>query len=109
VRRLLLGALLVAAILGAGCASSPTAPVQTDQVSIPGAWRFDPPVAEVQHGATVTWTNHGGQTHSITFDDGFDQDVPPGGTVTRTFASAGTFPYHCKYHPPDMKGQIVVQ
>lgn len=95
----------------AGCSAADTSPVQTDHVSIPGQWVFEPATAQVAVGATVTWTNHGGQTHSVTFDDPSlgDRDVKPGESVTVTFPHAGTFAYHCKYHPPDMKGRIVVQ
>ena len=106
--RALLPFLLLATLALGGCSSTPAAVVHTDQVSIPGAWRFEPQIAEVAHGATVTWTNHGGQAHSITFDDGSDQDIAPGATATRTFATPGTHNYHCKYHPPDMKGSIIV-
>ena len=40
--------------------------------------------------------------HTITSDDGttFDSGtIPVGGTFRHTFTRAGTFPYHCNYHP----------
>lgn len=61
-------------------------------------------------GTNVTFANHGGQSHTITFDDGsFDQTVQPGSSVTRAFLAPGTYSYHCRFHPPDMKGTIVVE
>ena len=44
-------------------------------------------------------------------DDISDPDlVSPGATATLefTFDKAGTFPYHCDFHPDVMKGEIVV-
>ena len=99
------------AALLSGCASSPAAPVKTDHVTVPGPWTFDPGAVEVAAGTAVTWTNHGGQTHSVTFDDaslGFDKDMGPGQSVTLTFAQHGTYAYHCKYHPPGMVGKVIV-
>ena len=94
----------------AGCmAQSGSAPVATDAIVIPGQWVFQPGAAEVKVGANVTWQNHGGQDHSVTFDDGsFDQVVHAGSSLTRVFATPGTYTYHCKFHPPGMKGTIVV-
>jgi plastocyanin len=40
--------------------------------------------------------------HTVTSDDGttFDSGtIPVGGTFRHTFTRAGTFPYHCNYHP----------
>ncbi|HKJ68451.1 MAG TPA: plastocyanin/azurin family copper-binding protein [bacterium] len=36
-------------------------------------------------------------------------DVGAGETFFHTFKEAGTFPYYCEIHQPDMKGTIVVQ
>lgn len=103
---------LLAGIALAGCASlsgGAGTPVPTDKVTIPGAWVFEPKVAQVKVGATLTFQNEGGQTHSITFDDGsFDQTLAPGTSLVHTFTTAGTYSYHCKFHPPDMKGTVVV-
>jgi plastocyanin len=102
---------LAALAVLAGCASqpSPSAPVPTHTVTIPGQWLFEPSAIQIAAGTAVTWQNHGGQAHSVTFDDGsFDQVVPAGGTLARSFATPGTYAYHCKFHPPDMKGTIVV-
>ena len=67
------------------------------------------PIA-VTVGGTVTWTNNDSATHtssdnSSTWDSG---PIAPGGTFSRTFSSAGTFPYHCTLHP-GMVGTVTVQ
>ena len=65
------------------------------------AWRFDPQTVTVAAGATVSFTNSGAETHTVTADDGsFDAGtVDPGQTVTLAFDHAGTFGYHCSLHP----------
>jgi len=64
-------------------------------------WKFDPANITVAAGSTVTWKNTGQQPHTITADDGsFSSDyVSPGGTWQHTFATAGTYAYHCTPHP----------
>jgi hypothetical protein len=64
-------------------------------------WKFDPADITVPAGSTVTWKNTGQQPHTITADDGsFTSDyVSPGGTWQHTFATAGTYAYHCTPHP----------
>lgn len=103
--------LVVALAALAGCAAQApsSAPVATGTVTIPGAWVFEPAQAQVKAGATVTFVNHGGQDHTVTLDDGSaDFVVPAGGSATHVFATPGTYGYHCKFHPPGMKGTIVV-
>lgn len=109
--RLTIIAILIVGASLAGCTGRESAPspVATDTVVIPGAWTFEPAAAQVKAGANVTFENHGGAAHTVTFDDGsFDQTIPPGGAITRAFPAPGTYSYHCKFHPPDMKGTIVV-
>ncbi|MES2430309.1 MAG: plastocyanin/azurin family copper-binding protein [Bacteroidota bacterium] len=55
----------------------------------------------VAAGTTVTWTNKGATTHTVTSDDGtsFDSgNIPPSGTYSHKFDAAGSFPYHCELH-----------
>ncbi len=61
-------------------------------------------------GGTVTWVNNDSTTHTSTSDGGpwSSGDIAPGGTFTTTFASAGTFTYHCAIHP-NMIGSVTVQ
>ena len=51
-------------------------------------------------GDAVTWTNHGGRTHTVTADYGaFDSgDVSVGHQFTWTPTAPGTYTYHCAIH-----------
>jgi plastocyanin len=55
----------------------------------------------VKAWSTVTWTNEDTARHTITADDGsFDSgSIGSGATYQQTFATAGTFAYHCAIHP----------
>src|SRR5215213_9449517 len=70
---------------------------------------FQPASLEVPAGTTVTWTNSGAATHTVTADNGaFDSGrLASGATFSQTFDTAGTFTYHCEIHP-QMTGTIVV-
>src|SRR5215212_7815380 len=70
---------------------------------------FEPGVLTVPAGATVTWTNAGSRTHTVTADDGsFDSGrLDPGEQFSQTFDQPGTYTYHCGFHP-EMQGTIVV-
>ncbi len=59
---------------------------------------------------TVIFANLDSTIHTVTAGDGsFDSgDIQAGGIWTRTFATAGTFAYHCKYHTW-MSGTITVK
>ncbi|HEY7034177.1 MAG TPA: cupredoxin family copper-binding protein [Thermomicrobiales bacterium] len=63
----------------------------------------------IEAGATVTWTNTGSATHTVTADDGtFDSgNIGSGGTYSFTFDTPGTYTYHCDIHP-QMTAEIVV-
>jgi plastocyanin len=73
---------------------------------------FDPSSLEVAQGASVVWAwSSGGVTHNVTFDDGEQSGNRASGTYTRTFAAAGTFPYHCTIHgsaTSGMRGSVTV-
>ena len=91
---------------------------QTDTVAATGATRaaavidfgFQPARIEVPAGTTVTWTNRGQVTHTVTANDrSFDTgDIDSGGKASLTFTRPGTYPYHCTPHP-FMKGVVVVK
>ena len=74
--------------------------------------QFDPSSLEVAEGATVVWAwSSNGTTHNVTFDDGEDSGNLSSGTYERTFATAGTFPYHCTLHgtaTSGMRGVVTV-
>jgi plastocyanin len=71
---------------------------------------YAPNPVVVAVGGTVTWTNNDTKTHTSTADGGDWSSGPiaPGGTFNMTFASSGTFPYHCTIHP-GMVGTVRVQ
>jgi len=71
---------------------------------------FAPATITVHLGDTVTWTNRDAFSHTSTSDTGaWDSHViTAGAAFSFTFASAGTFAYHCAIHP-FMHGTIVVQ
>ena len=66
-------------------------------------------VTEVTAASTVTVTNTDSSPHTWAADDGaFDSgSIAPGGAFEFTFAEAGTFAYHCNFHP-SMTGSITV-
>lgn len=75
--------------------------------AVPGAnevWiqnmTFDPSSITVTAGTTVTWTNKDAVGHTVTSDSGlFDSGtIGTNGTYSYTFATEGTFNYHCKVH-----------
>lgn len=74
---------------------------------------FQPPSIEVAAGDAVTWRNEDGVGHTVTAGtpeepaDGFDEELPAGGTAEVAFDEAGTFPYFCRIHP-SMTGAVVV-
>ena len=72
---------------------------------------FEPDALEVEPGATVVWAWEGGVTHNVTFDDGEASGNQASGTYERTFAAAGTYPYHCTIHgtaTTGMRGAVTV-
>ncbi|HEV2669651.1 MAG TPA: plastocyanin/azurin family copper-binding protein [Gemmatimonadales bacterium] len=84
-------------------------------------YAFAPNSITVPAGTSVRWTNIDSVSHSVTSDNGVftssnlsgtgtDPYGQPtgGGQYTRTFFTAGTFPYHCSVHPTTMKGTVIV-
>ena len=82
--------------------------------------KFTPAHDSVAMGATLKWTwnsctgdGYGGTTctsHSVQFDDGGpSSDIQSSGTFSRTFASAGTYTYHCAVHGAAMAGTVIVK
>jgi plastocyanin len=80
---------------------------------------FSPATKTVTAGSTVQWAwntctgdPYGGSetcvSHNVTFDDGSaSSPTQDKGTFSRSFSTAGTFPYHCTIHL--MTGSITVQ
>jgi plastocyanin len=63
----------------------------------------DPVTAKV--GDVIGWTNGDSAPHSATLDDGScDTDaIAQGATGLLVFNQPGTYTYHCKVHPTQMK------
>ena len=77
-------------------------------VAIAG-FAFSPDSITIAVGDMITWTNNDGVGHTATADDAsFDTGtIAAGSSKSATFATAGTFTYHCKIHPA-MAATIVV-
>lgn len=79
---------------------------------------FSPSTKAIAPGATVQWAWNscvGGYegdectAHSVTFEDGITSPTQERGTYSRTFATAGTYEYHCLTHGSAMTGRVTVQ
>jgi len=71
---------------------------------------FAPAELDIAVGTTVTWTNDDTAPHTATQDGGGFQSgkLDQSASYSFTFDTAGTFEYHCEYHP-NMHGTIVVK
>ena len=73
---------------------------------------FEPGTLQVTPGTSVVWAwDEGATTHNVTFDDGPTSGNKSSGTYERTFAAAGTYPYHCTLHgtaTSGMRGSVTV-
>ena len=81
----------------------------------PGAVRvsdnaFFPTELVVPVGTTVTWTNSDDEPHTATQDGGGFQSnkLDKGEDYSFIFDTAGTYEYHCEFHPK-MHGTVVVK
>lgn len=104
--------------MGGGGPPPPSGP--TASVSV-ADFSFTPNAVTVKVGTTVTWTNSGTADHTVSADDAswgggpiagaggglYGMGGGVGGSYARTFASVGTYPYHCAIHP-SMTGTITV-
>jgi plastocyanin len=113
-------ALLLSACSSSGGAASspddapfevPGGPVATTHVSLPKSYRFEPAVAEIRAGDTVTWTNEDDFPHNVHLLDGSDRtvDLPIGESGSITFEDTGTIYYECSIHPQQMHGKVIVK
>jgi plastocyanin len=96
--------------------TAPTPPNGSTSVSIvSGAsalttTAYTPNPISIAVGGTVTWINNDTTAHTATANGGaFDTgSIAPGGNASKTFSTAGSFPYRCTIHP-GMVGTITVQ
>lgn len=132
IRRVLIAAVLVAA---AACSSNnssstpapsstggtttgtPTSSGATTTVAIPvGAaglttTAFAPNPVTVHVGDSIMWVNNDSIAHTSTANNGTTWSsgtIAPGGSFKTTLSTAGTFAYHCAFHP-GMVGTVTVQ
>ncbi len=118
----------IACLFGCGGSGGGTGPVINNTPPPPNGISvdnnlFSPAAKTVTAGTTVQWAWNsctdngyaGGQTcvqHNIVFDDGtgITSGLQDQGTFSRTFATAGTYNYHCAIHGAmGMTGSITVQ
>jgi plastocyanin len=83
----------------------------TATVTTPGT-TFSPAEVTISTGGSVTW-QFSGARHNVTFQGtappgGNILDQDPGASVSRTFATAGTYSYVCTRHS-GMTGRVTVQ
>lgn len=79
-----------------------------DQVTVRNN-NFSPSALNAAPGGAITWIWAAGSSdHNVTFDDGPASPTQSSGTFSRTFAAAGSYPYHCTIHGPAMNGAITV-
>jgi plastocyanin len=101
-----LGAVLTAAaILTAGHAPASSGPA----VDIKD-FTYTPTMLTVPVGATVTWTNHDEESHTVTSATSAftSRGLSHEETFARTFGRPGTYTYFCALHP-HMKATVVVK
>ena len=90
-------------------------------VSLNHALDFTPSTLTIVIGVnnTVTWVNQDSTDHTATFSvvpagvtasSISASDIPPGTSFGPiTFTVAGTYMYHCQFHPGWMRGTIIVK
>jgi len=90
-------------------------------VNLNHALNFQPATIVLVIGVnnTVTWVNQDSTDHTATFTvvpSGVKAasvsagDIPPGSSFGPvTFATPGTYQYHCQFHPGWMRGTIIVK
>ena len=72
--------------------------------------KFNPNSSTLKIGDVIQWTNSGGVPHNVTFDSQqalTSQTLQQGDTWAAQFTVAGTYAYHCTFHP-GMDGTITV-
>lgn len=71
---------------------------------------FQPPDLAVTTGDSVTWTNHDGVPHTVTFTDDeveSSDTLDEGDSFSTAFEAPGTYAYVCAVHP-EMEATVTV-
>jgi plastocyanin len=90
-------------LLGAASVSAATRTINVSAIAFPAH-------TSATIGDRVEWDNNSGFGHTVTGDSPlnlWNKNLPIGGTAARTFAPAGSYPYHCNIHAT-MHGSIDV-
>src|SRR6266702_121690 len=64
-----------------------------------GAFAFSPQTLNITAGTTVIWNNTTSAPHTVTGSSFGSGTISPGGSFSFKFTQAGTFAYHCMFHP----------
>ncbi|MEP6623548.1 MAG: cupredoxin domain-containing protein [Acidimicrobiia bacterium] len=93
--------------------TAPAAPTSNGPITTIAArdFAFTPTSITLTKGDnTLKVTNSGSVKHNLTVEGlKLNQDLPPGATQTVSLtAKPGSYPFHCEYHPTQMKGTITV-
>jgi plastocyanin len=74
-----------------------------------GPYGFSPKTITIRVGSSVKWVDNTDSPHTSHADSGTwnSGNIAVGGTFSFTFTRAGTYTYHCDYHPY-MTGTIIV-
>lgn len=111
---------ILGAFLFSGCGksssnySNPTTTSTSTPTAVASAtiqnFAFSPSVIHVLPGGTVTWTNKDSTPHTVTDNGGsFDSgSIAADGTYKMTFATAGTYTYHCSIHSMMASATVIV-
>jgi plastocyanin len=102
------GALVGLLMVMGSVAAASTAGVRIGETN--NRYHFSPTTTFVNVGGKVTWTNGSDAAHTVTSDSGSElasATLNAGKTFSHTFASTGTFTYHCTIHTY-MVGTVVV-
>jgi plastocyanin len=109
-------AIAVLAVLSAAASVSPNPLGAAAEAATPGKatirianFDFGPDTITVPAGTSVTWTNNDDDAHSVVADNKAFRSAPldTGESYSFTFATPGTYAYHCGLHP-QMHGKVVV-
>lgn len=96
-------------------ATAPTGATQAVTITTDssGQFTFSPKMLTTSVGTTVIWKNTTQTPHTVTsndsksFNSGDSTPVAPGTTFSFKFSHAGTFAYHCDFHPSMMASVVV--
>lgn len=93
----------------AGTAQSSGLGTPAESVSATANLTFDPNATTAKVGDVIQWTNTGSVPHNVTFADPTltSGTLSQGDTWQVKFSAAGTYTYHCTFHP-GMDGTITV-